>query len=102
MINVIATITLNPGVRQQFLAVFNANIPAVLEEDGCIEYFPAIDVDAGIEIQVRNPDTVVVIEKWSSVEALHAHLVAPHMQTYKEQVKDLVASLSLKVLENAN
>jgi quinol monooxygenase YgiN len=40
-------------------------------------------------------------EKWESLEALHAHLRAPHMLTYREQVKDMVEDLSLNVLEEA-
>ncbi len=44
-------------------------------------------------------DEVVVIEKWESMEALHAHLQAPHMMAYKEMVKDMVASVSLRVLQ---
>ena len=101
MINVLASIQLKPGTRDEFLKHFVANVPAVLEEDGCIEYFPAIDVDSGLEIQAMDPETVTVIEKWESVEALHAHLQAPHMTAYKEKVKDLVVALSLKVLEEA-
>ena len=101
MISVLATIKLQPGVRAEFLQHFNDNVPAVLAEDGCHEYFPAVDVESGIEVQEKDPDSVTVIEKWESVEALHAHLAAPHMATYKEKVKDLVVSVSLKVLEKA-
>jgi quinol monooxygenase YgiN len=60
--------------------------------------FP-IDVDSGLPPQ--HLDRVTVIEKWESLEALHAHLRAPHMLTYREQVKDMVEDLSLNVLEEA-
>jgi quinol monooxygenase YgiN len=43
----------------------------------------------------------MINEKWESLEALHAHLRAPHMLTYREQVKDMVEDLSLNVLEEA-
>ena len=76
MINVIATITVQPGTRDEFLRIFNENVPAVLAEDGCIEYFPAIDADSGLEIQEKDDNSVVVIEKWESIEALHAHPVS--------------------------
>ena len=101
MINVLASIQVKPGTRDEFLKHFNANIPAVLKEEGCIEYFPAVDVDADLNIQQIDPDSVTVIEKWESLDALHAHLKAPHMATYKERVKDIVVSLTLKVLEQA-
>lgn len=98
MINVLATIKLKPGVRDQFVSIFNENVPAVLAENGCIEYFPATDVDAGLEVQSLDSDTVTVIEKWESLDALHVHLKAPHMTSYREKVKDMVEGVSLKVL----
>ena len=76
MISVIATISLKPGTRTDFLEIFNANVPAVLAEDGCVEYFPAIDVDAKLDAQSKDENAVIVIEKWESLEALHAHLKA--------------------------
>jgi quinol monooxygenase YgiN len=51
--------------------------------------------------QHLDENRVTVIEKWESLEALHAHLRAPHMLTYREQVKDMVEDLSLNVLEEA-
>jgi quinol monooxygenase YgiN len=44
---------------------------------------------------------VTVIEKWQSVEALQKHLEAPHMVRYRRTVKDLVLSVSIRVLEPA-
>ena len=38
MINVLAFITTKPGMRDAVLEAFQANMPAVLAEDGCIEY----------------------------------------------------------------
>ena len=37
MVHVIAVITAKPGMRDQVLDLFSANVPAVKEEDGCIE-----------------------------------------------------------------
>ncbi len=102
MISVLASIRVKPGTRDEFLKVFMDNIPAVLEETGCVEYFPAVDVDSGLEIQNQDPDTVTVIEKWVSLEALHAHLKAPHMEAYRDKVQDMVVSLSLKVLQQVS
>ncbi|MBL8385421.1 MAG: antibiotic biosynthesis monooxygenase [Burkholderiales bacterium] len=102
MIHVIATIELNPGTRAAFLVEFNKNIPAVLAEDGCIEYGPAVDAQTGIPTQtVLGPDRVTIIEKWASVEALKAHSVAPHMKAYRERVKDYVRGMDLRVLSPA-
>jgi quinol monooxygenase YgiN len=101
MIHVIASIRVQPGHRSRFLEIFKSNVLAVRAEKGCMEYRPTIDVDAGLPPQVLEPDTVVVIEKWDSLEALRAHLASPHMLAYREKVKDLVSGVSLKVLQEA-
>jgi quinol monooxygenase YgiN len=101
MINVIAAVRVKSGRRSDFLAVFKRNVPAVRAETGCIEYMPAVDADAGLPMQRKDPDLVTVIEKWDSVEALHKHLAAPHMLEYRKQVKDLVESISVQVLREA-
>lgn len=101
VINVLATIRIKPGKRDEFIKSFKANVPNVLAEKGCIEYAPNIDVDADLEPQVLDENTVTVVEKWDSLEALRGHLVAPHMVAYKEQVADIVEGLEIKVLEEA-
>ena len=102
MIHVIATISLQAAGRDAFLAAFRELVPKVHAEAGCIEYGPAVDVAAGITGQppVRD-DVVTVVEKWKSVEALAAHLAAPHMLAYREQVKDTVLSVEIRVLKPA-
>ena len=100
MIHVLATVTLAPGTRAQFLEVFNGNVPAVHAEDGCIEYGAAVDVSTDIAVQppVR-PDVVVVVEKWRDVAALKAHSAAPHMAVYRTKAKHLIQSVSLQILD---
>ena len=99
MINVIATISVKPGTRSEFLKVFNANVPAVLEEEGCIEYFPSVDVDSKLDAQAKDENAVVVIEKWETLAALHAHLEAAHMVEFRKNAGDMIVGMDLKVLE---
>ncbi len=102
MIVVLATIELNPGTRDPFLAEFRDNLAAVRAEEGCIEYFPAIDVGTALSAQKpTRSDVVVVVEKWESVAALEAHLIAPHMVAYRNKVKDYVKGTTLQILEPA-
>ena len=102
MIHVIATVDLAPGTREKFLSEFRNVIPAVRAEAGCIEYGSAVDADTDIPIQFRiGADKVVVIEKWESVASLKAHVVAPHMQTYRAKVKDFVKGMELRILSPA-
>ncbi|WP_306532589.1 putative quinol monooxygenase [Geobacter sp.] len=100
MISVIASITVIEGELARFLEIFKAKL-LVRAEDGCIEYFPTLDVDSGLPVQVKEPSTVTIIEKWQSLNALHAHLGTPHMLAYREETKDIVEKVSLKVLQEA-
>jgi quinol monooxygenase YgiN len=101
MINVLASIHVKTGRRSDFVKIFKANMPLVRAEKGCIEYFPAVDIDAKLSRQVLDENSVTIIEKWESLEALHAHLKAPHMLAYREKVKDIVESSALKILQEA-
>lgn len=102
MIHVIATIQVLPERREDFLAQFHKVEPEVHAEQGCLEYAAAIDLatDIGAQIPLRS-DVVTVVEKWESIEALNAHLAAPHMATYREAVKDMVRGVELQILQPA-
>ena len=102
MIHVLAIITAKPGLRDQVLEVFRANMPAVHAEQGCIEYGPVVDAaGAPASATPLGPDTFVVVEKWESQEALRAHAAAPHMAAYAAKVKDMLASRVIHVLSPA-
>lgn len=102
MVHVIAVITTNPGQRAAVLELFNANVPAVLAEDGCIEYGATVDVpDAGAFQTPYGADTFVVIEKWASAAALMAHAAAPHMQAYGKATKDMLADRKIHIMQSA-
>ena len=101
MINVLASIQIKEGQLSKFIGIFKSNIPNVLEEKGCIEYVPTVDTPTGLPPQELDKNSVTIIEKWNTLEDLQAHLTAPHMLAYKEEVKDLVEKLSLKILKEA-
>ncbi len=99
MIHVLAIITTKPQQRAKVLEIFNANVPAVRAEAGCIEYGPVVDVDGADP--AFGPDTFVVVEKWESMDALKAHSVAPHMKAYGDKTRDMVAKRAVHVLKPA-
>ena len=102
MVHVIATIEVVEGKRDEFISIFKENLPNVLAEDGCLDYGPTVDLDSGIPVQMPVRDNVVtVVEQWESMDHLNAHLAAPHMATYREQVKDVVTGVTLQILEPA-
>lgn len=99
MIHVIAILTTKPGRRAEVLALFNAVLPLVRAEAGCIEYGPAIDTDHEIVNAAMGEDSFVVIEKWESKPALSAHAKSPHMADYGRKTRDMFAERKLYVLE---
>ena len=102
MVHVLAVITAKPGRRDEILAAFRANVPAVRAEDGCIEYGATIDTEGVGELQTRfGADSFVVVEKWESLDALKAHVAAPHMAAYGAKTKDMIASRIIHVLSPA-
>jgi quinol monooxygenase YgiN len=100
MINVIASIRVKTGKLYDYLAILKANIPAVRKEKGCIEYVPTVDIDVKLTPQVLDKNVVTLLEKWESLEALHAHLGSPHMLDYREKVQTMVENVSFKVLQD--
>ncbi len=102
MIHVIATLELEPGKRDFVLAEFRKIVPLVRAEKGCVEYGPALDAETSLGIQHRiGPDSLMVIERWESLDALAAHDVAPHMQAYRAKVKQYVRGRDIRVLSPA-
>lgn len=99
MIHVVAVITAKPGMREQILQAFRANVPAVLAEDGCIEYGAVVDIanPPGFHSPI-GPDTFMVIEKWSSLDALQAHATSAHMAAYGARTREWIASRKVHVL----
>jgi quinol monooxygenase YgiN len=102
MIHVIAVITAKPGKREEILRHFRANVPAVRAEKGCIEYGAALDAENALPVQTKwGDDTLLVIEKWESMEALKAHAAAPHMAAYGAKTKELIAARVIHILSPA-
>lgn len=100
MIHVIAKIHTVAGKRDAFVAEFHKLVPLVLEEAGCVEYGPTVDAVTELDAQQKAGENVtVIIERWESLDALKAHLVADHMTAYRERVKDLVENTVLEVYE---
>jgi quinol monooxygenase YgiN len=98
-VHVLAIITAKPGRRAELLQAFQANVPNVHAEEGCIEYVATVDAENAGSVQTRfGEDTFVVVEKWASVAALKAHAAAPHMAASAAKTKDLIASRVIHVL----
>jgi quinol monooxygenase YgiN len=97
MICVIATLEVDPGRRDDLLAMFERLTPKVRAEKGCIEYAPMIDAAHG-KTSVR-PNVVTMVEKWESLAALEAHLITPHMVDFVGQTAPLGLKMDLQILQ---
>jgi quinol monooxygenase YgiN len=102
MIRVVAVITAKPGLREELLALFRANVPKVHAEAGCIEYGPFVDVErfAGFQAPI-GPDAFVVLETWADAAALKAHAAAPHMAEYGRASKPMIAERKIHIFAPA-
>ncbi len=100
MIHVLATVELKEGTREAFLAEFRRVLPLVRAEAGCLEYGPAVDLPTDIAAQLPpRPDVVVILERLEGLDALRAHLAAPHMGAYRDRVQEFVSRVQLQVLQ---
>lgn len=98
MIHVIATLTVAPSRRPELIAAFKRLVPLVQAEEGCIEYGATVEVATGLHVQAPvRPDALIVVEKWQSQEHLLAHLDAPHMVAFREQVGEFLIDIELVV-----
>lgn len=101
MITVIASIQVKEGEVDAFMDIFKKNVPNVLKEKGCIEYYPTVDVSTDLPPQEIHKNGVTIVEKWDSLEDLKVHLSAPHMLAYRENAKNLVENTSIRILREA-
>ena len=100
MIHVLATVELQPGMRDKFLAELGQVVPKVRAEQGCVEYTPTIDAETSLPVQgSRREDVVVIVERWESLQHLEAHLIAPHMMEYRPKVRQFISRVGLQILE---
>lgn len=99
MIHVVAHITLKPGMASLFLREFRDLAVLVRQEPGCIDYFPAQDVNMALENQQLSADSVTVLEKWTSRKALESHLRSGHMRGFQERIKHIAIESKLTIVE---
>jgi len=78
MIIVSGKVKTAPGAASKVRADMETVITATRNETGCIDYSYGIDV--------LDPDTIIVLEYWESVDALKAHGATPHMATWMKTI----------------
>ncbi len=99
MIHVIADIRVYPGRMDDLLAVYRSFVPQVRAEQGCLAYVPTRDLATDLANQHRDADRITVVECWADMIAFRTHLTAPHVLAYRQRVKDIVADVTVRVLD---
>jgi len=100
MIHVIASIYVREGRLSEITEIYESFVPKVLAEKGCMMYCPTADFETEIPTQQKERNIVTVIEKWEDLESFNAHICAPHSCEFRENIKDIVEKVSIKVLKN--
>jgi quinol monooxygenase YgiN len=102
VIQLIITVTTRPGCVTDYVAAFRALAPQVRLENGCIEYEIYVDsTDSRFDNEVR-PDTVVLCEKWESIEALQRHTRgSAALDEFRRRIKDVKLESRYRLLTPA-
>ncbi len=90
MIFVIATISVVPGKAAALITGARHCIEATRREKGCISYDYVQDTE--------RPDIVMVVERWTTREALAAHMVTPHLNDWRKARQPLVKSTKVEII----
>lgn len=104
MLTIIAEIKVKSAAEhfQRVLTALSNITPTVLKEDGCFAYDILVNHQSNAAYQAPLLDTIIMLEKWQSMQHLDQHLATAHMQRYQEQVKDDVLAVKISILENGN
>ena len=103
MIHVIAYVKLKPGTIPKVLDLYRILLPKIFaKEKGCIEYSPTIDFDFGADNQNKNPDMIIVRERWAVIDDFRAHLNMAHSIEFRASIKDYLAErITITITQDA-
>lgn len=83
-----------------YVAKTLAVVPTVRAENGCRMYTLLKDAETDWDRPQRFGErTLWMIEKWDSIEALKAHIAAPHMKAFGPTVRGMRRSGTFHVLQ---
>ncbi|MGA7806251.1 putative quinol monooxygenase [Bradyrhizobium sp.] len=91
MIYVVATLTVKPETRAEFIAAATDCIKATRKEAGNIAY--------DLHESVTDPERMVFVEQWDNADALVPHRSAEHMKTFgRVAVKCFAAPPKIEII----
>ena len=81
-VTVIATLHAADGKRDELLEAVCRAVPAVLLEEGCLQYAP----------HTVGRDRVLLVESWASPEALRVHGESASLAAFRDATSHLLAA----------
>lgn len=91
MVYVIATLTVKPEMRAELIAAARDAIAATRKEEGCIAY--------DLHESVSDPNKLVFLEEWDTVERMPAHSKSEHMRAFgRVAVKCFSAPVKVEIV----
>ncbi len=82
MIIVKGTIPLDREDREEAVALIREMADSSRRESGCLAY--------EVYLSVEDPDTVVLWQQWSSLEALENHFASDHVDAFLDVIPDYI------------
>jgi quinol monooxygenase YgiN len=100
MLTIVAEIRVYQGGlhKEKVMQAFKKIIPTVRKEPGCHTYELLVDADVEVNYQTKDADLILILEKWEGIEYLNAHIQTPHVQAYQLEVRDHVADVKIRIL----
>jgi len=83
MIAVIAKVPVQPEKKEEALAAVKKLMAEVAKEEGTLYYT--------LNIDEKNPDTFIFIERYKDMDALTVHSSTPHFKEFMEQAMTFAA-----------
>src|SRR5262245_34688934 len=90
MIYVIAELGIRTEMAEKAFAAARTMVAATVKEDGCISY--------DMHLSVTDPSRLVVVERWSSREALSRHLETPHFRGWRAAATEFLVHRKVEVV----
>jgi quinol monooxygenase YgiN len=101
MIHVIATLQARDGNRDTLIAAFREILPDVRVKAGCLQYALAQHLATGFPGQAPfdAENELIIVETWSDLAALEAHLADPAYQAWYMPLWYLISGASMQIFE---
>ena len=81
MLIVAAEVRVPDGAVERARDALGAMEAATRQEPGCLAYAFSVDV--------TDPSTLRIFERWESIDALRSHFATPHMATFGRAIADI-------------